>query len=326
MFFPINIKPMCSVRGLASLFLLFASLSGFSQDVATGFPDIDQQLHAAGLSVLSSSTMSMNPQGEVTVPVTLYGGNIYYLATAYDRANEQPITLTLHDGQGSSYARGTQGIELDLRPIHGAFPMKLTLQNPHDLPISELLLVHSYKSLNNNTTDHTLNSLAKDFYTLEGVSLIEAARQRTVEEIQAYLTAELNKQGYSITGTKVFVHDQEGSLWPYTFYRENDYVIFGMGGDGNPRTFELIEPATVKENPFGGSPIERAEKLIQVSTQGSVGVSFRDKNPNLWSWAVRPVAGEQQFGSFSVYVLGYKSADNTTNEVSNNHPEKYYVR
>ncbi|MBR9920037.1 MAG: hypothetical protein GYB31_04300 [Bacteroidetes bacterium] len=317
---------MYSVKWLASFLILIFSLSGFSQDVATGFPDIDQQLHQAGLNVLSSKTLKMAPQGELTVPVTLYGGNIYYVATAYDRANDQPLNVKLHDGNGTTYLSGIQGVELDLRWIHGAFSMELTLQNPHDLPISELLLVQSYKSFNNNTADHTLNALAKAFYTLEGVSLIEEARQKTVDEIQAYLTAELNKQGYSVSDMQVFLHDHKKSIWPYTFCRENDYVIFGMSADGNPTTFELIEPATVKENPFGGEPTEKEEKVIQLSNLGSIGVSLRNKNPNYWNWSVRPLADQQQFGSFSVYVIGYKSADNNTKQISNNKPEKFYIR
>ena len=317
---------MHSVRWLVSFSILFYSISGFSQFASTGYPDIDQQLHEAGLSVLSSATIKMESQGEVTVPVTFYGGNLYYVATAYDRANDQPITVELHDGNGTTYLSGMQGVEMDLRSIHGAFSMKLTLQNPHDLPISELLLVQSYKSYTNNMSDHSSNASAKAFYTLEGVSLIEEFRQKTVDQIKEYLTSELNKQGYSISDAKVFLHDGKKSIWPYTFCRENDYVIFGMGVDGQPTTFELIQPATSKENPFGGKPLEKEEKIIQQSNQGSVGVSFRNKNPNYWKWSVRPDAGQQQFGSFSVYVLGYKSADNTTNLISNNKPEKFYIR
>ena len=325
-FLSINTTYMYSVRFFVSVIILGVLLPGFSQNVSTGYPDIDQQLHGAGLSVLSSATLRLESQGEVTVPVTLYGGNLYYVATAYDRANDQPLQVALHDGQGSTYLRGTQGVEMDLRSVHGAFSMKLTLENPHDLPISELLLVQSYKSFTNGTSDHTANAPAKAYYTLEGLSLIEQARQQTVDQIKAYLTTELNKQGYSVSDAKVFLHDAKKSIWPYTFCRENDYIIFGMGGDGQPTVYELIDPATVKENPFGGKPVERDEKIIQVSNQGSVGVSFRDKNPNYWRWSIRPDASQQQFGGFSVYVVGYKSADNTTNQVSNNKPEKYYIR
>lgn len=317
---------MYSVKCLALFFMLFFSVFGFSQNASTGYPDIDQQLHGAGLSILSSATLKMEPQGEVTIPVTLYGGNLYYVATVHDRSNEQPLSVSLHDGQGTTYLSGRQGVELDLRSIHGSFSMKLTLQNDHDSPISELLLVQSYKSFTNNTSDHSANAPVKAFYTLEGVSLIEELRQKTVDQIKVYLTAELNKQGYSVTDAKIFMHDGKKSIWPYTFCRENDYVIFGMGGDGQPTTFELIDPATIEENPFGGKPIEKKEKVIQQSNLGSVGVSFKNKNPNYWEWSVRPDAGQQQFGSFSVYVLGYKSADNTTKQVSNNKPEKFYIR
>lgn len=310
---------------IVAVFLCF-SISGSAQGLSTGLPEIDQQLHNAGLSLRESTILKMGAQSEKTMPVSFYGGNLYYIGTVYNGADQHPVTLELSSKKGDLYYTGTQGIELDLRYLHGAFSMTLTLKKSKNANIPEILLVQAYRSVTNASTDHLANLEDKSFYTLEGITIIEEERKKITDQLENHLATELTKQGYSVSGKKTLIYDGKDTMWPYTFYRENDYVIFAMVADGTPTSFEVIVPRLKEENPFGGDPIEREERLIKESAEGTAGLSFRNKNPNLWKWAIRPNYDQHKFGSLSVFIIGYHSAGNTSMQASDNKPEKFYVR
>ena len=306
--------------------LLVSSSSGFAQSASTGNAEIDQRLNNAGLSILESSVLKIEAGGEVTLPLTCYGGNSYYIGTAHNGDANQGLRIEIKNGKGDLYFAGAQGGELDLRFIHGKFSMTLSVKNPHDVPIPEFLLVKAYRSASNTFSDYSANYSENAYYTLEGIRLIEEGQQGVIEELELYLTNELTRQGYSVSGAKTLVHDGKKETFSYTFYRENDYVIFGLGANGTPVSFQLIDPASQKKNPFSDEIIERKERIIQHSEEGVIGASFRDKNPNLWAWAIRPDYKQQSFGSLSVFMIGYRSSGNDSAQAGNNKPEKFYVR
>lgn len=306
--------------------LLLVSKVTAAQNLSTGIPEIDLQLKNAGLSLLENATLKIDARAEKNMTVTCYGGNLYYIGTAHNGAANHRLSIEIKNEKGDLYFTGTQGIELDLRYLHGKFPLTLNIKNPNDVTIPEFLLVKAYRSSGNASSDDSANLSEKAYYTLEGVTLIKEEKEKIIKEIELYLTKELTRQGYSVSATKALIHDGKSKVSPYTFYRENDYVIFGLGANGTPASFQVLDPASKRENPFGGEPIEREERIIQESAEGVVGVSFRDKNPNLWSWAIRPDYNSQNFGSLSVFVVGYHSSGNTSGQVSDNKPEKFYVR
>lgn len=306
---------------------LFSSIYSSAQDASSGIAEIDQQAHDLGLSILKSTSLKLSPQEEKTMSITCYGGNLYIIGSFYNWDDlEYPLTIEVINEQGVVSSTGSQEAWLDFRYMHGAFSVTLSLKNPNSKPISDLLILQTYKSVTNITSDHSANLSEKSYYTLDGVTVIQNERQKITSQLEDYLSAELTKQGYSVSASKALGYDGKNTVWPYTFYRENDYVIFAMGTEGNPVSFQLIEPATTKENPFGGEPLKREEQLIQESAEGTVGVSFRDKNPNLWKWAIRPNYQQLNYGSLSMFIIGYKSADNTSMQAVNNKPEKFYVR
>ncbi len=306
---------------------LFLSIYSSAQDASTGIAEIDQQAHDKGLSILTSTSLNLNPQEEKTMSITCYGGNLYIIGSLYNLDDfEYPLTIEVSNEQAVVNSTDAGDTWLDFRYMHGAFTVTLTLKNSNSKPITNLLLVQTYKSVTNNTSDHSANLSEKSYYTLDGVTVIQNERQKITSQLEDYLSAELTKQGYSVLAGKALGYDGKNSVWPYTFYRENDYVIFAMGTEGNPVSFQLIEPATIEENPFGGDPLEREERLIQESVEGTIGVSFRNKNPNLWEWAIRPNYKQLNYGSISMFVIGYQSASNTTGQASNNKPEKFSVR
>ena len=308
--------------------LLFSSIPGSAQDSSTGIAQIDQQMHRSGYSILASTPSKVSAQGETSIPMTCYGGNLYFIGAFYNSASDLPLIIQLSNEKGTVYASDTFGVELDLRNLHGKFPVTLTVKNSNTAMIPELLLVRGYQSVTNFSSDYSANLEEKSFYTVNGVTAIENERKKITSQIDNHLTAELTKQGYTVSARKVIVHDEKNTVWPYTFYRENDYVIFAMGGDGNPASFQLIDPAS-KEEPlfsFGDELVEREERIVQESSEGVVGVTFRDKNPNLWEWALRPDYSKQSLGSLSVFVVGYRSSGNTSGKASDNKPEKFYIR
>lgn len=307
-------------------FFLTSFFSGYAQSLSTGNAEIDQQIQNAGLSLLESNYFKIEAGGEVTRSITCYGGNLYYIGTAHNGDADQGLRIEIKNGKGDLYFAGAQGGELDLRFIHGKFSMTLSVKNPHDVPIPEFLLVKAYRSASNTFSDYSANYSENAYYTLEGIRLIEEGQQEVIEELELYLTNELTRQGYSVSGAKTLVHDGKKETFSYTFYRENDYVIFGLGANGAPVSFELIDPASQKKNPFSDEIIEKKERIIQHSEEGVIGASFRDKNPNLWAWAIRPDYKQQSFGSLSVFVIGYRSTGNDSAQAGNNKPEKFYVR
>ena len=302
--------------------LLFWAIPGFAQDVPTGIAKIDQKLHQAGFNILASTPSKMGAQGETSLSITCYGGNFYYVGAYYNNAPDLLLTIQLSNEKGTIHASDTFEVELDLRYLHGKFPVTLTVKSSNPAITPELLLVRGYQSVTNPSADYSANLEEKSFYTVNGVTAIENERKKITSQIDNYLAAELTKQGYTISARKVIVHDGKNTVWPYTFYRENDYVIFAMGADGNPASFQLIDPASKEEAMFSFSDelVEKEERMIQESAEGVVGVTFRDKNPNLWEWAFRPDYSKQSLGSLSVFVVGYRSSGNTSGQASDNKP------
>lgn len=307
---------------LFSICCCFIAALSYSQNKSSGYKNLDTYYAQHGISVETSDVFTL---GEDTnyIDFTIYGGNHYDISIYSPNDEKYNIQTKLIDENGKICAKGTNRIEVDMRFTFGHFSYKLLVYAPKSEKGKELLYVQSYKSFNNSTNDHTKNKTHKGFNTLEGVEIIEQFKNNVVKEIENHLSKALAEQGYKVSEVKVLDAKEPNKVLPYVFYKGNKYYVYAMDALGAAEIFKVVEPERINPFVFDKKQVEREEKEIFRSKDGVVGMTLEEQSRN-FSLGIRLAETTNSFGGLSVFVIGYKSKDNSTNDPSKNKSEKAY--
>jgi len=314
------------LRFVLQLAIIFFTSYSFGQGKSSGYANLDAYYANNGYSITESDQLKLSKEDPSVIQLELYGGNIYDLST-YD-LNDQKLNtqIQLLDNNDVLCATGTDKIGVDLRFDFGKFTYKLIVSTTESE--KDLLLVQSYVSFDNQTKDHLKNKAHNAFHTLEGVSKIETFRADMVEKIKVHLSQVMNSSGFKVSEVKVLNTEDSKNDLSYRFYRENNYQLFGMNSIGAASDFKVISIEKKRKDLFNEDDFVIEETEISRSNQGAVLLTFENKSRNFWDFVMRLNDDKKnnQFGGLNMFIIGYKSKNNTSNDPDQNRSEKAYIQ
>jgi hypothetical protein len=182
-------------------------------------------------------------------------------------------------------------------------------------------------SFDNQTKDHLKNKAHNAFHTLDGVSKIEKFKTDIVEKIKVHLSQVMNNSGFKVSEIKVMNTKESNNDLSYRFFRENKYQLFGMNSLGEASSFKVVSIQKKQKDLFNDDDFVMEETEISRSNQGTVVMTFENKSRNFWDFVIRlNDETTAQFGGLNVFIIGYKSKNNTSNDPDQNRSEKAYVQ
>lgn len=309
------------------IYITLISAFSYSQNKSSGYEQLDAHYAQNGFSVESSDAFLLK-EDTTSISLTLCGGSYYNIELYALQDEKLNVQSNLIDSEGKVCAEGTNKIEADLRFTFGEFSYKLLVFAPKSENGKEVLYVQTYKSLTNITEDHTLNKAHNGLYTLNGVEIIENAKNKMVKEIENHLSKAMKSSGYTISKVRALDLKEQDEIIPYTFYRGNKYLIYSMSTIGAAGNFKVVEPEKISDfnmSAITGDTLMTKEKEILVSKDGVIGMTFEEQSRNLWDFGVRLSEKKSSYFGFNVFVIGYQSKDNNTTDPSKNKLEKAYT-